>query len=185
VIGLLGASVVLAGCAGNSASPPAPKGVGSDPWSTRYHWWFNTYNDSNKNDPAHPNGEYIWVTRYWNPPNVFNPWENMGADCVAPGQAIQSDIAFPPTEYGSTETVKLRVEVKAYGAKGCNGETISDFYSDQCSGYFFTEGHWKNYWWLGTAKVVVRPPHFQWDLHCKNSEGPQAPPPLDAAVTPI
>lgn len=180
-IGCLSVSFVLAGCGGNNATPPA-SGVGSGPFETTYHWWFNIYNDTDKNDAQHPKGEYIWVTRYWDDHNVFHPYQIVGADCIAPGQAIQRDIKFPRTADPESEAVKLRVEVKAYDAKNCSADTISDFYSDKCSGYIQTSGHPIDYWFLGTAKVVVRPPHFQWDLHCKDTEGGGSPPPLTPAV---
>lgn len=179
VTGCLSASVMLAGCGGNAAVPQGGGvGVGSDPNFNYY--WFNISNNTGKNDPAHPKGEYVWVTRYNDDGNYFDRWQITGADCLAPGETIQRDIRFRADRFG--HGTKLRAEVKAYDATSCNAATISDFYTPVCHTDFQTARGAHLGWILGSVKIVVRPPHFEMDTRCSIDQGSSGDPPPPSAI---
>ena len=188
IVGCLSASVILAGCGGQSNSV-RPAGVtGSNIMPAAFHrtgsssdevrWWVNIHNDTGlPGDRDHPNGNYIWVTRYYTT-NIFLPWYIEGADCLAPHETLLRDIPFSILD--QEKKVKLRVEVKAYDATSCNAPTISDFYGpeDYLSFERYHEQAEPNDvdWILGYASIDVIPPHFhifmQGDTASGKGQGP-------------
>ena len=127
-------AATIAGCGGSSIATPAP-GPGS---GAVLHWYMDIANDTNKNDPDHPKGEYVWYTKYASSVKngSGNPiWDIDGAGCLAPGQAVGQEVRFDSSD-GSFFAVKIRAEVKAYGATDCSARTISDFYGPVCSSNF-------------------------------------------------
>lgn len=186
-VGWLSASMLLAGCGGPSTGAVVPRVADKGMRAASDHlrqidpdfsyWWFNISNKTNKNDTDHPQGEYVWVTRYYRT-NIFLGWFIAGADCVAPGETFQRDIRFETDTARNGVAVKLRAEVKAYGATSCNAPTISDFYGSVCDSNFRTVHERFDTWKLGNATIFVRPPHFGMDTVCQinSGDGPGPPP---------
>ena len=183
IVGCLSASVILAGCGGQSNSA-GPVGVtGSNIMPAAFHrtgfpsgevrWWVNIHNDTGlPRDHDHPNGNYLWVTRYYTTA-ITSPWFIEGADCLAPKETLLRDIPF---FIGNQQKgVKLRVEVKAYDATSCNAPTISDFYgpADYLS-FIRRDEHGEPYdldWILGYASIDVIPPHFHIFMRADTASG--------------
>lgn len=179
VVGCVSASVILTGCGGNSTVPNG-SGVGAGQDPNYNYYWFNITNNTGKNDRDHPKGEYVWITRYNDNGNYFDRWQITGADCVAPGETIQRDIRFSKDHYG--HSVKIRAEVKAYGATSCNAATISDFYTPTCHTDFQTARGVDLSWILGSVNIVVRPPHFEMDMLCSIDQGSSGDPPAPSLI---
>lgn len=184
IVGWLSASVILAACGGQSNGTGQPVATGNNIIPMVAHrlaeqpngqvrWWVNIHNDTGlPRDHDHPDGNYLWVTRYYTT-GFFVPWFIEGADCVAPHETILRDIPFGLLD--EQKGVKLRVEVKAYDATNCNARTISDFYGPEDYLRFIRlDEHGDEYdvdWILGYASIDVIPPHFHIFMRADTASG--------------